>query len=650
MRYEELNRRHESVPKMSLDAPAIESFLDPARATEIWPANIATNETFLEQTKKRKELNKRLTDIIDSLPQPDMSLGAAINQEHITEDQLIKLYTSLSSLLESDQDYKRLILYLPFEFLPKTSWYPSGEKLQQATERFREAYLEAWRSLLSIYDVRANFVDGDVLEEEHRDGDHPRVVKAAHLVPKLVEQGLLQVKDVIIMMEESDDQILKDSIADTLPVLADLGLITKKEMDLMEKSKDQLVNNMSRIIASNMQTKEPQPETALENVAIASVQEKIYKEFSQIDSAEYGDITKKRKIWLKQKKKQEVIGALSKDISTVIVENKLTDEAAESFLTLEANTTSQQALTEGIRKAIESVAAADPEKASVLYARYKNILLTLWEKKDPAIRESLAKTFRRLHRLNIVDNKQLAEFNIVMPKLAGPYSENLKNMRQEMPDIQNMSALIESNPELSKFLYPVIMLYGSHLKGYGEPGADIDLGVFVKPGTSLDNRKKLQDLLKKNFTHEKIQGEIVEFWLEKKDNQLSVRNFKDSDVLLGESYWTHILFGAAWEGNKNVIRELREKLLSSYLYDSGKMIDGRDARSLYLEELERDTLQYRLMHKGYERFYPSYSGIHTPHSDEIDGDSMFWDSGYRQLATKLFVSRVFLPKIPVPEK
>ena len=60
-----------------------------------------------------------------------------------------------------------------------------------------------------------------------------------------------------------------------------------------------------------------------------------------------------------------------------------------------------------------------------------------------------------------------------------------------------------------------------------------------------------------------------------------------------------------------------------YFLETDEVIHGREARELYLEELERDTLQYRLMHKGYERFYPSYGGIHTLHADKIDGDSVF---------------------------
>ncbi len=124
-----------------------------------------------------------------------------------------------------------------------------------------------------------------------------------------------------------------------------------------------------------------------------------------------------------------------------------------------------------------------------------------------------------------------------------------------------------------------------------------------------------------------------------------MRDLAEPDMALGERSWTHVLFGGVWEGNKEAIDELREKLLVPYFSNTKTIIHGREARGLYLEELERDTLQYRLMHKGYERFYPPRGGIDAPHADRIDGKSVFWDSGYRAMAIKLFASRVFLPKV-----
>jgi len=638
----------ELLQEISSDPPAVESFLDPAKAAEVWSESIATNKVFLDQLKKRKELSEHLNDVLDRLPRPDISLEAAISQGQIIEDQATKLYASLSDLFESNQDYGRLVLYLPFEFLPNKNWQPSNEALQQTADRFREAYMATWRGLLSTYDVRANFVDGDVLEVEQRTRDLPRVVKAAHLIPKLVENGLMKVEDVFALMEESDDQILRDSIADTLPVLADMGFIGEKEIELMEKSKDWLVGNMARIIVSGMNAKKQVVKKPLEAISLLSVKDRLLGEFYRIDTEDFGDITEKRKVWLNQKKRQDAIEASGEEICAAIVEGKLADKVIAEFLPSEENVTSQQALIEGLRKAIESIATTDIEHAHALYAHYEKTLLTIWENNKPETRESLSKTFRRLHQLNIADDKQLADLNIIIPKLAGPFSENIELMKNGMQEIRKMIALIESKPELSQLIYPAILVFGSRLKGYGEQSADIDLGIFVKPGVSIDDRKELQYLLKEIFSHEKIQGEVVEFWLEEEGSQLNVRDFSKHDVLLGESCWTHILFGAAWEGDGDAIKELREKLLVSYLFETDKVLHGHKARDLYLEEMERDVLQYRLMHKGYERFFPKYGGIHTPHADEIDGESMFWDSGYRQLATKLFTDRVFLPKISRP--
>jgi len=648
MNREKFESNPEVAEKISLEAPVVESFLDPARAAEVWPEKITTNETFLQQTTERKELNDRLNDIFDCLPKPDISFESAIKQGHITEEQAEKVYKSLSKLLESDQGYNRIALYLPFELMPDKKWQPVGEKLRQASEQFRQSYMKAWKSLLTQHDVRANFVDGDVLEAEHRKGDLPRVVKAAHLIPKLVEKGFMGVENAITLMEESDDPVLKNSIADALGVLADMGLITKKEIELMEKSEDQLVRSMAHITASGMQKKERAAGTKkeLKKITFLSVKEKLAREFSKIDKQKQGNITKKRDAWLTQKKKQEVIESLGENISLQIVDGNFESNTTEEFLTQKADGASQQALIEGIRKAIESVETTDAKKSQELYNQYKETLLALWENNNSETKEALAKTFRRFFQLGIVDNIQLAELNITVPKLAGPFSENLKTVEKEMVEVQSAVASIETNPELSQMIYPIALVFGSKLKGYGAEDTDIDTAVLIKPEVPFNEREKLQKLLRDTFSQEKIQGEVVEFWLQEKEGKLSVRDFDEHDTLLGENYWTYILFGAAWQGDKNAIRELREKLLVPYMYDTDKKIKGQDARALYLSEIERDALQYRLMHKGYERSFPSYGGIHTAHADEIDGESMFYDSGYRQLATKLFASRVFLPKLP----
>ncbi|MBI2463233.1 MAG: hypothetical protein HYV65_03315 [Candidatus Spechtbacteria bacterium] len=599
----------------------VESLLDPVLAAAVWPESITSNEVFKQQLERRRELIKRLEDVICSLPRPDMPIGTAIDLGYITEEQVAALYESLSDLLQ-DPYYKRIVFYLPFEFLPNRTWDHFGEKLRQVARLFRQVYMDAWWHLLLVQDVRANFVDGDVLEVGQRVGDLPRVVKAAHLIPKLVENGLLEIEDVISLMEKANDQVLKDSIADALPVLADMGFIPDTEADTESAEAT------------------PKP------ITLTYVRKKLDKAFSRIDTEDFGSITKGRKNWLVQKKRQEAIDAAGEDICTAIVRGELSNEITASFLAY-GDSAMQRVLVEGIRAAIESVALTNVSRAHALYAQYKETLLALWESDDPDIGEALSKTFRRLHYLGIVDDQRLSELGIVIPRLAGPFSKNLRSMGKDLRDIETMAASIKCNSELSRLIYPGVLMYGSRIKGYGAQNSDIDLAVFVRPGTPFAGRSELQKLLGQTFAHNAIRGQVVEFWLEEKGEILRIRDFNSSDVYLGESYWTHVLFGAVWMGGDDTIRELYEKLLTPYMRDDGNIIFGRGAISIYLEETERDTLQYRLMHKGYERFFPPCGGIHTPHSDRINDSSMFWDSGYRQLATMLFVSRVFLPNIPV---
>lgn len=136
------------------------------------------------------------------------------------------------------------------------------------------------------------------------------------------------------------------------------------------------------------------------------------------------------------------------------------------------------------------------------------------------------------------------------------------------------------------------------------------------------------------------------FWLEdvKGDGNLSVHDWETPTTVDAESTWTHVLFGASWHGDNDTIVMLHKKLLTNYFYDPETMTKGKPTHERWLEELERDALQYRLLHKGYERYHPVHT-TQSKHSSNIDGESVFWDEGYRRTATKLFISRVFLPNL-----
>lgn len=639
----------ESPKNNSFTPPAVELLSDPSKAHLLWPEDVVNDQDFMQQLESRQKLNKNLDAVLAKLARPDVSLQEAFEQKQLNERELIDLYNSLTELIEGDSDYQRIVLYLPFEFLPNTNWETDSAELDQALDKFRATYMKAWGNLLTIHDVRANFVDGDVLETELRVQDLPRVVKAAHLIPKLMSNGLISLSEVLELIENSEDEVLKQSIADTFLVLADLGLLTEADLVRMQASSESLVRDQAQAILLVLNSKanlEKNDDIVVDEILAPPLEKKLETEFSKIDAESYtSQVTAKRANWLRQEKKQQVLDSAGDDISSVIIKGEFNDEQIEQFIKMQASSLSQEAFVNGLTKAIENLYLVNPEQARIVYERYSNSLLDLWQNASGELRNALTKTFCHLHALGIVNDKQLADLEITIPNLAGPFSENLKNMSEDIADVQSMIHSIESDPELSKYIYPVALVFGSRLKGYGSQDADIDIGVIVKPNISIDSKNQLRALLQKKFAHDKIHGEITEFWLEETEDGLGVRDFEKADMAIGESSWTHILFGAAWEGDNGVINDLRKQLLTPYMYDKDKTIHGRKARGLYLEELERDTLQYRLMHKGYQRFFPASGGINTPHADKIDGKSTFWDSGYRQMATKLFASRVFLPKI-----
>jgi hypothetical protein len=192
-------------------------------------------------------------------------------------------------------------------------------------------------------------------------------------------------------------------------------------------------------------------------------------------------------------------------------------------------------------------------------------------------------------------------------------------------------------------MYPVAAFFGSRLKGYARRGADLDAAVFIKPGTPESKRAEIRQIAARLFSDKRVGGKVVEFWLEECNGALVIRDFPDPDVLVADSTWVHLAISSVWLGTHEALAHLYEKLLPGFLQCAGRAFMGRDVRTLCLEEMEREVLQYRLMHKGYRRFFPPSGGIEA--ADGLDPQSAFWDSGYRRLATALYLGRVFLPQL-----
>jgi hypothetical protein len=627
---------HEKKPDVSL--PASEDILS-AREGVAWLLDCAADNACKHQIQERRIAKESLEAVLAHLPQPDITLEQALEKKLVTEDEIIHLQNSLSSVM-NNPDYRRIILYLPFQFLMDPQNI-SHAQLKASSEQFKQTYIHAWKSLLTTHDVRANFVDGDVLEVEKRQHDLPRVVKAAHLIPFLIQNEYLNFEEVLTIYNQTEDPVLRHSIADTLPVLVDMHLIDTGDLDWIVYRDTYVQQKIKSIQAPRpIETQHAAPLPQLTSTDLA---QQLATTVAQIDSEVIPGTTPKRASWLRQEKKRVLVDTTSNDLQKYLAHHQLDTSLLTTLA--EHTTVMQHVLIEALRKATEERAHTQPNTARAFYATYEQPVLHLWKQCAPDTKDVLQKMFFRLQSLNVITEDQLNQLGLKRPALAGPFSKNLENMRQEIADTNHIALEMANSPELAPYVFPVILLFGSKLKGYGSSTADTDWALFVKPDIAKNQADTLHQKLHNFFSHYPHinASEIIQFWLEKKDQQLTIRD-NINGAYVGKKWWTHVLFGAVWEGDPRSINEIKRHLLPSYFNNQQPHIHDREARGLYLEELERDTLQYRLMHKGYAKFFPEYGGLTTPHADHVDGHSIFWDSGYRQLATQLFINRVFLPK------
>lgn len=573
--------------------PPIESLLS-FRYRKLWPQKISRSRALSQLADERLLLNQTLALVFDQIH--NLELTEAIDAGAVSEEDVMLALQKLAEFLETDSLHKRLVLYLPFELLPHTLWQHRSTALCEAIMQFSNIYLKRWETLLTVADVRANFVDGDVVEPELRTGPVPRVAKAAHFIPVLAAKGLISVQRVLELLEYPES-VLGQSIMDTFPMLADLGLMSREKAAALTK----------------YHAKRTAPPPSV--------------------------ITPERAQWLKLEEEKRSVENIAKDISCEILTDISLSLARLGKIHC-ADTQAMLAIIYGIRMATENVACRNIDDAKWLYAEHDHILMYLWEKSIPDVQDALISTWSRLLHLGVLDEEDVERLGVFIPDLEAGFTKNQKLIERDAEALTPALEHMCLDPELARLFYPICILYGSRVKGYGTLTADLDVAVFVRPEISFEERPAVQEQLEELFAHEKVRGKVLEFWLEQKGEELAIRDFPRPDTRLGDSALVHVLFGGMWYGAEQAIHELFEKVLSGYLYEKDD-----EKRRVWLEELERDALLYRLLHKGYTRLYPEAGWLRTPHADWIDGKSLFYDSGYRRLATKLFLKKVFLPKL-----
>jgi hypothetical protein len=414
-----------------------------------------------------------------------------------------------------------------------------------------------WRELLTVSDVRANFVDGDIVEE----APAPRVVKAAHLLPALMERRLVSAADVEALIERAQgDEILLDSLADALP-------------DLLPRTAP--------------------PRRGDEPPAASPA----------------------RQEWERRQRAEQAERQRAQEIAAGILRRGSVAEGLCNLLEGGAGALEVQAT----RIVLERLASEDLSRARAAYPACAPLLEALWRSAPDA----LVSLWSRLEAMGAIEDPPWGRLGLSRPRLDGTCFGD--------PHLHELVAR-QLGPLLdSPRLYPAGIFFGSRLKGYAASDADLDLAVFVRPGVTAAPR---------------LPPKTVEVWLDEHGDELRVRDFPAPQATQAGSDWVHVLFGGAWYGDRATIEMLHARLLAPYLRSRQVAPDGRPARALWLEELERDVLQYRLLHRGYARLQPRRGGLPaTPSTARLDPASTFWDEGYRRLATLLYLERVFLPSV-----
>ena len=617
-----------TLPRVSalplVSKPPVESFFDTAHAQALWPKSIAARADFCQQIKKQQILLRTVEAAFSSLPY-GTSLTEGFAQNLVTESFVRHLLDCLTDYLQADLAYQRIIFYLPLEFTGPIKSHNAA--LNAASDRFQKIYRTTWEAQLQQHDVRANFVDGDVLEVEKRTGDLKRVVKAAHLIPGLINSGHLSFREVIAYAQSSSDELLKNGVIESCAVLLDMKLIDMSELGWLATTDDVvLIQGYDRL--SQQTVSRPSAEIVSEEAVLA----RLSTEIAQAQLLTEPSATPNRLKWLRSVAVDQALLKAAKNLSSLF-----TDELAlPDPITLDTNT---------LRAYVEAM-RMDILANSQFTLRYRTWLDAVKQcTSDNTVHDTIAKLHRHTNTAGIRCVNTEKSHDIVVPALQGPFSKNLENFTPSVSEIFEMIESISHDVYLTSRIYPVTILLGSQLKGYGISSADADVAVFVKPGTAKTDCDEIAQRLQRVFAHDRIDGSALMFWLDKDGGTLVVTETTQTTGMPPLKTWVHVLMGGAWIGEEKYITHLQHNVLPPFLFNPTIVQDGKPVRERWLEEMERDSIQYRLLHKGYERYYTIHSPLDTSNGRAVDGQSALYDPMFRRIATVLFLTRVFLPNL-----
>jgi hypothetical protein len=484
--------------------------------------------------------------------------------------------------------------------------------------------------LLDEVDIRAGFVDGDVLEPALRHGAKPeQITKAPHLLPWLMRKGIFSQEEVLSLVRHATTPTSIQAFADVIPVLYHESLLDERIHEVLATSTSKV---FTRLASRLKHTQETTPALA----TVEQTPKDIFASFTQTYEATKrriasSSVSEARKIW-----------------QTEIQTERLQSDFAHRLLhymgdidknVIDALLEKNDPLTVSLLMTACRLQAGKEFETSHSIEQHTQTMISYVLSKTAHVKDSVTKRSRETLQA-YVHHYGLDASSYEAPQFIANKETSLT--KQYMESLAMCATHIEHDPLLSRFVYPVTLSLGSYAKGYAKKESDMDMGIFIKPETQESNRESIERALEAMLSQLHINGSCMEFWLEDNNGTLSIKNYESPDQHRGDSSLTHPLTGE-WVGNLDATKTLRQQLLRMYLESSNKTIDNEDARHLWVTGMEHNLLQYRLMHKGYASHIPPHTTKRHAHHFSIDGDSMFYDEGYRTVAFDMYLKKIFLP-------
>ncbi len=215
-------------------------------------------------------------------------------------------------------------------------------------------------------------------------------------------------------------------------------------------------------------------------------------------------------------------------------------------------------------------------------SREMKILRSLTAHAPP--RKDFTPLYTSAKRQEWLDELVQTDYQLATPQanLAGPFSLNLLSHQKWLRELaQNLCS------------QQIVLINGSRLKGYGLAESDFDV---------IDSQK------------------------------YSI----DAHNLPGSNNHALLCLTSVWAGKLP---------RADLLFQQQQMLSqccNSFSRQTILRRLEGGLIQYRLLQKGFQRFY-HIKKFATARFSSIDGDCAFYNEHFRRIATEIFAKYVFLP-------